>query len=151
MRVPVSIQPIHSTCPKGEIKSDELNQGERIIIELQGTLEFSNLKKSDDTQQIIVDRFGNPNFNLNGVEIGKLDLSNTAKPILQIGNHELEGFFWNLNKPLVILRKQNRLIKKFKTADQVNQRNKDYSHQVLDIVDVINRKVVFSRRPQPII
>ncbi|MBW0519359.1 hypothetical protein O181_059074 [Austropuccinia psidii MF-1] len=151
MRVPISIKPIHSTCSENQIKSDELNQAESIIIELQGTLEFSNLKDSDDTQRIMIDRFGNQNLNLNGIEIGKLDLLNTAKPILKIGNHELEGKIFNLNKPLMILRKQSRLIRKLKKPDEANQKTKDHSHQILDIVDVINRKIVFSSRPQPVI
>ncbi|KAH8921637.1 hypothetical protein BT69DRAFT_1201374, partial [Atractiella rhizophila] len=67
-------------------------------------------------------------------QIGKLDFSNEAAPTLTIGSHLLRGKVVNLQKPFALLKKQK--IEDDKPA--------------LEVVCLIEKKILFSRRPEPI-
>ncbi|KAI9622550.1 hypothetical protein KEM48_007167 [Puccinia striiformis f. sp. tritici PST-130] len=120
-----------------------LVKSETIIVELQGVLESSSKDlESDDPQAA-----------LEGAEIGLLDMSNPEKPVLRIGNHELEGKCMKLAKPLAVLRRQELAQKKYPGIDESENQagGTKVTTNRFDIVDIIERKIIFSKRPQPIV
>ncbi|KAA1084245.1 hypothetical protein PGT21_022351 [Puccinia graminis f. sp. tritici] len=75
------------------------------------------------------------------------------KPILRIGNHELEGKCIKLAKPLVVMRRQELAKKKYPGIDESDHSagGTRKTSNKFDIVDIIERKLIFSKRPQPIV
>ncbi|CCA68902.1 hypothetical protein PIIN_02762 [Serendipita indica DSM 11827] len=71
-----------------------------------------------------------------GETIGMLDMSIESKPTLRIGHHLLEGKLTGLPKPLAVLKSN-------KTAEPDNEVS-------FDIVSIIRKKIVFSKRPSPV-
>ncbi|PLW57991.1 hypothetical protein PCANC_00737 [Puccinia coronata f. sp. avenae] len=144
MKIPVTItRKQNSTTVTMATNAKGLLRSETIIVELQGALESSS--KDLETED--------PQATLEGAEIGLMDISNAEKPILRIGNHELEGKFVKLAKPLVVLRRQEIAEKRYPGIDDSEDhggRARKTSHR-FDIVDIIERKILFSKRPQPIV
>ncbi|KAK7690444.1 hypothetical protein QCA50_005542 [Cerrena zonata] len=136
MIIPINLHPersssTSSTCTfppaLAQFGSDEL-----ILVELQGSLEV----EGDNI----------------GATVGKLSVDpSTKKPTLLIGHHLLEGKLVNLPKPLAVLHNsplQN-------TAnDESNSMSVDGeskgSSKSWDVVAVVKKKMVFAKRPIPI-
>ncbi|KAG0144860.1 hypothetical protein CROQUDRAFT_108213 [Cronartium quercuum f. sp. fusiforme G11] len=135
MRLPISVtQKVHSS--QASLSSDStftLVNGETVIVELQGKLEISYDEGPNVNQEAIRE----------GLEIGRLDLSNPKKPLLTIGNHQLEGKIVKLTTPLALLRKME-------SASVSAHSDPDHRTQ-LDIVSIVERKFVFAKRPSPIV
>ncbi|KAH9822373.1 Ctf8-domain-containing protein [Melampsora americana] len=129
MRLPISVTPSKAGQSVTESTCTLVN-GETIIVELQGKLEISSHEKDIDEASARA-----------GLEIGKLDVSDPKKPLLTIGNHQLEGKIVEFASPLTLLRKIE-LGALSSPADSQTQ---------LDIIAIVNRKFVFSKRPHPIV
>jgi len=69
-----------------------------------------------------------------GEFIGNLDVTNIEKPTLKIAHHLLEGRLVKLQKPLAVLLRND-------GADPVS----------FDMVAIVKQKLVFSKRPVPIV
>jgi len=69
-----------------------------------------------------------------GELIGNIDVTNIEKPTLKIAHHLLEGKLVKLQKPLAVLLRND-------GADPVS----------FDMVAIVNQKLVFSKRPVPIV
>ncbi|EFP79756.1 uncharacterized protein PGTG_06077 [Puccinia graminis f. sp. tritici CRL 75-36-700-3] len=160
MKIPVTItRKQHSTTISLAKNTQGLVKSETIIVELQGALESSAKDLETD----------DPQAALEGAEIGLIDLENPAsapiylinrikidimeKPILRIGNHELEGKCIKLAKPLVVMRRQELAKKKYPGIDESDNSagGTRKTSNKFDIVDIIERKLIFSKRPQPIV
>ncbi|CAG7855143.1 SubName: Full=Uncharacterized protein {ECO:0000313/EMBL:CCA68902.1} [Serendipita indica DSM 11827] len=94
---------------------------ELVLLELQGSIEIEG--------------------DYAGETIGMLDMSieaclTSSKPTLRIGHHLLEGKLTGLPKPLAVLKSN-------KTAEPDNEVS-------FDIVSIIRKKIVFSKRPSPV-
>ncbi|POW11775.1 hypothetical protein PSTT_05022, partial [Puccinia striiformis] len=128
MKIPVTVTRKHQSTTVSIAKTAKgLVKSETIIVELQGVLESSSKDlESDDPQAA-----------LEGAEIGLLDMSNPEKPVLRIGNHELEG----------------KSQKKYPGIDESENQagGTKVTTNRFDIVDIIERKIIFSKRPQPIV
>ncbi|KAK4049241.1 hypothetical protein OIO90_005530 [Microbotryomycetes sp. JL221] len=133
---------------------------EPFLIELQGTLDHP-ITGSDPS--------------MNGVVVGKLDLDMPSKPILKIAHHRLEGKLVTLTEPLAILRTtprqtlgihdedddcNTRVTKRLKqgtTQEKADAGNSDDVNHVrnttplIEIVGLVRKKIVFSKRPEPLI
>ena len=152
MKIPVTVtRKQHSTTVSVLKSAKGLVRSETIIVELQGALESSSKDVESD----------NPHAALEGAEIGVIDMANAVSyfptPLTdhstRIGNHELEGKCIKLAKPLVVLRRQELAEKKYPGIDDSEAhvaRTNATSHR-FDIVDIIERKLLFSKRPQPIV
>ncbi|KAA1109745.1 hypothetical protein PGTUg99_033652 [Puccinia graminis f. sp. tritici] len=144
MKIPVTItRKQHSTTVSLAKNTQGLVKSETIIVELQGALESSAKDLETD----------DPQAALEGAEIGLIDLANPEKPILRIGNHELEGKCIKLAKPLVVMRRQELAKKKYPGIDESDNSagGTRKTSNKFDIVDIIERKLIFSKRPQPIV
>jgi len=74
-----------------------------------------------------------------GETIAQLDMSIPTKPTLRIGHHLLEGKIASLPKPLAVLR------------TDTNSDENATSPIAFDIVAIIRKKLLFSKRPSPIV
>lgn len=74
-----------------------------------------------------------------GQSIASLDMSIPAKPTLRIGHHLLEGKIVSLPKPMAVL----------KTVP--NPEEGASSPIAFDITAIIRKKIVFSKRPSPMV
>ncbi|CAH7690585.1 Ctf8-domain-containing protein [Phakopsora pachyrhizi] len=145
MRFPISITPHSQSSSDLNVETIDsttsivrLNDRETLIVELQGKLELSF---SDQLDSVPVEQLTEDDKELRlGLEIGKLDLSNQEKPYLRIGNHQLEGKFIKLTNPLTVLRK----------TEWKRKHEDGGEEQGFDIVAIVERKLVFSKRPHPI-
>jgi chromosome transmission fidelity protein 8 len=74
------------------------------------------------------------------------------KPTLVIGHHLLEGKVVNLPKPLGVLHKDVCVVSSDRhTPDESAGSNSEGSEQVSwNVVAVVKKKIVFSKRPMPI-
>ncbi|OSD01915.1 hypothetical protein PYCCODRAFT_1468199 [Trametes coccinea BRFM310] len=114
---------------------------ELVLIELQGALEVEG--------------------NKDGQLVGKLRVDPaTKKPTLLIGHHLLEGKLVNLSKPLAVMHRYDHTTSSDAHGaedDAMNldregsQRPAENDARRWDIVAVVKRKMVFSRRPMPIV
>ncbi|KAH9949995.1 Ctf8-domain-containing protein [Amylocystis lapponica] len=102
---------------------------EVVLIELQGTLEVEGVKE--------------------GQTVGKLSVDTaTKKSTLFIGHHLLEGKLVKLPKPLAVLHRP--------TQDSTDQMDLSTSQRTesqveWDVVTVVRHKIVFSKRPMPMV
>jgi len=71
-------------------------------------------------------------------EIGKLSLDKGV-PIMDIGNHRLEGKVVELSKPLIVTEKNESSHHSDLDGETVNY----------DVVGIVRRKYLFKNRPQP--
>ncbi|KAI0701529.1 Ctf8-domain-containing protein [Cerioporus squamosus] len=109
---------------------------ELVLIELQGALEVEG--------------------NKDGQLVGKLRVDpNTKKPTMMIGHHLLEGKLVNLAKPLAVLHKHD---SPPGMEDEAAMEVEDDSPRPpapqaksWDIVAVVKKKMVFSKRPMPVV
>ncbi|TDL25684.1 hypothetical protein BD410DRAFT_716936 [Rickenella mellea] len=102
---------------------------EVVLIELQGAL------------QVEGDRAGQ--------QVGKLHFANDdEKPTLTIGHHLLEGKVVKLPKPLAVLYKRQA-----STPGALDDPSREDSGSDVgyDVVGVVKRKLIFSKRPIPIV
>ncbi|KAI9059075.1 hypothetical protein FKP32DRAFT_1580677 [Trametes sanguinea] len=114
---------------------------ELVLVELQGALEVEGSK--------------------DGQLVGKLRVdSATKKPTLLIGHHLLEGKLVNLSKPLAVMhRREPASSPDAPTTEddpmsldrEDSQRPAESDARRWDIVAVVKRKMVFSKRPMPIV
>ncbi|KAF8312535.1 hypothetical protein DL93DRAFT_2059925 [Clavulina sp. PMI_390] len=90
-----------------------------------------------------------------GQRVGILAIDPSSnKPTLRIGNHLLEGTIQNLSKPLGVIVKSAssgdgpglRIPRVRARADEMDSSTTSY-----DIVAVVKKKIVFSKRPIPIV
>ncbi|EGG00122.1 uncharacterized protein MELLADRAFT_112052 [Melampsora larici-populina 98AG31] len=130
MRLPISVTPSKAVQSVTTDSTCTVVNGETIIVELQGKLEISSHDEDIDENSARA-----------GLEIGKLDVSDPRKPLLTIGNHQLEGKIVEFPSPLALLRKIE-LGALPSPSDTQTQ---------LDIIALVNRKIVFSKRPHPIV
>ncbi|KTW28012.1 hypothetical protein T552_01876 [Pneumocystis carinii B80] len=103
-----------------------LGGNELILLEIQGTIE------RDDTNN--ADR-----------HIGKIYYDSIKECIyLKIGYHHLEGKIETLLQPFAVLRRRS------KKSVQSND-NESYHDEMIDVLEIIRKRVVFNLLPQPII
>ncbi|KAI0090997.1 Ctf8-domain-containing protein [Irpex rosettiformis] len=103
---------------------------ELVLIELQGSLDVEG--------------------EISGQLVGKLDLeTDPKKPTLLIGHHLLEGKLQNLAKPLAVMHKNSR--ESSKPGGEMVQEVDSSSSTEWDIVAVVRRKMVFTKRPMPMV
>ncbi|KAK4690656.1 chromosome transmission fidelity protein 8, partial [Phenoliferia sp. Uapishka_3] len=140
---------------------------EPFLIELQGSLE---LPGGQVTQGI----------DMGGTIVGKLDTTDPNKPILIIAHHRLEGKLVTLTEPYALLRTtpatdpsteqtQPRITSPHELGEDGSREttptaettptilateeesNTDALQPRIDILALIRRKIVFSKRPEPIL
>ncbi|KAI0666076.1 Ctf8-domain-containing protein [Trametes maxima] len=111
---------------------------ELVLVELQGALEVEGSKDSQLVGKLRVD-------------------PETKKPTLLIGHHLLEGKLMNLPKPLAVLHRKDHGSPSSEDAMVVDNDDPEYERPKLeatkswDIVAVVKRKMVFSKRPMPMV
>ncbi|KAI0733575.1 Ctf8-domain-containing protein [Fomitopsis betulina] len=130
MIIPVNIS--LSSSPTVASFSPQLSQfGSEglVLIELQGKLEVAG--END------------------GEVIGTLNIDEaTKKSTLLIGHHLLEGKLVNLQKPLAVLQKRSDLSGVSADAGALSRSPQGVSW---DMIAVVKRKMVFSKRPMPMV
>ncbi|OSX57620.1 hypothetical protein POSPLADRAFT_1155935 [Postia placenta MAD-698-R-SB12] len=105
---------------------------EVILIELQGSLEAEGDKQ--------------------GQTVGKLRIDDaTKKSTLRIGHHLLEGKLVNLPKPLAVLhrRPSDTAADGDTSMNDADEPDSKRPHAGWDVVVIVRRKMVFSKRPMP--
>ncbi|KAM0791944.1 hypothetical protein ACM66B_004195 [Microbotryomycetes sp. NB124-2] len=138
---------------------------EPFLIELQGSLE-NPLHDTQDSSIAYDDL-------MRGVQVGKLDLQVPTKPILRIAHHRLEGKLVTLTEPYAIIKttRQSRQpsddggppVKRLRTADDDDAGSGESVAKVkededeanvaprIQVAGIIRKKLVFSKRPEPLI
>jgi len=97
-----------------------------------------------------------------GTEWGKLDVSDPERPTLIIsGRHLLRGEIKTLHKPMALLKKgtiSSTLRKRKRVPDDdgdededMNEDTEEGQQKCLEILCLIKKKIVFSKRPEPIV
>ncbi|BGP57568.1 hypothetical protein JCM8202_000472 [Rhodotorula sphaerocarpa] len=141
---------------------------EPFLLELQGSLDPP--KGEDPALEL----------GMEGVRVGKLDLDNPKKPVMRIAHHRLEGKIEKLATPYALLRTQpesapdseaattnkashsavregDRPTKRARTRSPSPDPSTLQTSQVasppnrIEIVALIRHKIIFSRRPEPLI
>ncbi|GAA5989010.1 hypothetical protein JCM10908_006267 [Rhodotorula pacifica] len=137
---------------------------EPFLLELQGSLDPPKGEDADTTEQL---------GGMSGVRVGKLDLENPKKPILRIAHHRLEGKVEKLATPYALLRTRpnaggpvtplesssfdadsGRPAKRARTSPPPPSTDTLTAASVskrIEIVALIRNKLVFSKRPEPLI
>ncbi|KAH9943033.1 Ctf8-domain-containing protein [Epithele typhae] len=145
MLIPVNINLLGQAQPPARKLPPQLVQfgtDELMLLELQGGLEVEGSK--------------------DGQLVGKLKVDpESKKPTLMIGYHLLEGKLVNLPKPLAVLHRRDSLPSGDDDADgmDVDEEGAGGAPGPLssqratgwDIVAVVKRKMVFAKRPTPIV
>jgi len=136
MIVPIVVRPPNAFSPKLAPSIAELGHDGLFLIELQGTLDVHG---SDSTSK-------------DGQLIGTLNTADMGKPTLLIGHHLLEGKVVTLSKPLGVLHKHVRndgpsAVHPRVSEDEDKDENK---HVRWDVIAVVKKKMVFSKRPMPV-
>lgn len=135
-----------------------LGSDEVVLIELQGFLELEG--EANEGEEVVV---------------GTLSMDNPDRPTLTIGHHLLEGKVANLAKPLGVLSRnapppdayvQNILSSSNqqqqpdsspvkppagKTEDDIDFEQADADNGSFDVVAIVKKKIVFAKRPVPIV
>ncbi|KAG9050195.1 hypothetical protein FS837_007093 [Tulasnella sp. UAMH 9824] len=135
-----------------------LGSDEVVLIELQGFLELEG--EANEGEEVVV---------------GTLSMDNPDRPTLTIGHHLLEGKIANLAKPLAVLSRnapppdayvQNILSSSNqqrqpdsspvkppagKTEDDIDFEQADADNGSFDVVAIVKKKIVFAKRPVPIV
>ncbi|SCV73329.1 BQ2448_7255 [Microbotryum intermedium] len=140
---------------------------EPFLIELQGALELPNTGQEGSMRQLA------------GAHVGKIDFDEPHKPILRISHHRLEGKLVTLTEPYAILRStpssrdsdsENRPKKRSRISSttpsspppassspikslpsDVDGSDGEAGPPRIEIMGLIRKKMVFSKRPEPMI
>ncbi|KAI0637494.1 Ctf8-domain-containing protein [Trametes polyzona] len=135
MLIPINVNiPGPSSSPQRQLPPQlaQFGSDELVLIEMQGALEVEGNKD----QQLV----------------GKLRVDPaTKKPTLLIGHHLLEGKLVNLSKPLAILHRNARDAVEGSAPEDAAQDQPKDTPTSWDIVAVVKRKMVFSKRPMPMV
>ncbi|KAG6374422.1 Ctf8-domain-containing protein [Boletus reticuloceps] len=153
MIVPIAVRPLHAFSPKLAPSIANLGHDGLFLIELQGMLDVQGSESTSKDGQLI----------------GTLNTADMGKPTLVIGHHLLEGKVVTLSKPLGVLHKHVHVRNDGPSAvhpdvsedeDEDNyqceaqkqmEKEKDENKQVRwDVIAVVKKKIVFSKRPMPI-
>ncbi|KAF9223794.1 hypothetical protein BS17DRAFT_733588 [Gyrodon lividus] len=135
MIIPISVSPPSHFSPKLPPSIAKLGHDELFLIELQGTLDVEGSEITSKDGQLI----------------GKLNTADMNKPTLMIGHHLLEGKVINLPKPLGVLHKDIRDIVPSGGCPSGESTGPKESEQLRwNVIAVVKKKVVFSKRPMPI-
>ncbi|KAG6902839.1 hypothetical protein C0995_010724 [Termitomyces sp. Mi166 len=151
MIIPINVASSSSNLklPPGLAK---ISHDEVVLIELQGALGVESNHPSER----------------DGKLVGKLKVdATTNKPTLLIGHHLLEGKITNIAKPLAVLLRSRtgsnlgtRAIRQDENAEDVEllMQNDQENQQAIptndvewDMVALVKRKIVFSKRPMPVV
>ncbi|KAH8117932.1 hypothetical protein DFH11DRAFT_1699199 [Phellopilus nigrolimitatus] len=144
MIIPINL-PAHTTKSSNKFPPQlaKLGTEEVVLIELQGAFQVEGDKS--------------------GQLAARINVENDAKPTLRIGHHLLEGKMVNLPKPLAVL------VKKTANGSQPHSENLDTDAMDVegmsraegdskadgmceyDMLAVVKRKVLFSKRPMPMV
>ncbi|KAE9405184.1 hypothetical protein BT96DRAFT_916365 [Gymnopus androsaceus JB14] len=159
MLIPITFNAPSSSTPKLPPSLAKISHDEVVLIELQGALEIES---------------SHPNER-DGKLIGTLTIDQDLKrPTLRIGHHLIEGKLANLPKPLAVLhrsQKQTRLSASQWTGEgdsnmpgedtTMDGRKDDGADDELGLnsesivqwnaIAIVKRKIVFSKRPTPIV
>ncbi|PSS34149.1 hypothetical protein PHLCEN_2v1817 [Hermanssonia centrifuga] len=111
----------------------QFGTGEVVLVELQGALEVDG----DLKDQVV----------------GKLSVDiETKKPSLRIGHHLLEGKLVTLPKPLAVMHRAKVAVSTTEgDAMDDSDQTLDSSPPQWDIIAVVKRKMVFAKRPMPMV
>ncbi|KAG7451347.1 uncharacterized protein BT62DRAFT_418286 [Guyanagaster necrorhizus] len=116
----------------------KVSHDETVLIELQGTLDVESNHESER----------------NGKPVGKLSIDEAMKkPTLRIGHHHLEGKIVNLPKAIAVIQKYSSLQSKEEdkmVCDEDTNVGND-SGVGWRVIAIVKRKIVFSKRPMPIV
>jgi len=114
----------------------QFGSDEIVLIELQGTLEVDGDRAGQMVGKLVVD-------------------TATKKPTLLIGHHLLEGKLVNLPKPLAVLHRTCSTTEGSEDEDASmaddSETHPKRTQSAWDIVAVVKRKMVFSKRPMPMV
>lgn len=138
MVIDVSVSLSNAFNPKFPSCIAKLGHDELVLIELQGTLD---IECDEDTTR-------------DGQFVGKLNLEDANKPTLIIGHHLLEGKIVILPKPLGVAHRKESSKRNGFPGDGDSSRSVEdtlSSGVSWDIVAVVKKKIVFSKRPMPIV
>ncbi|KAI0365468.1 hypothetical protein BV20DRAFT_973158 [Pilatotrama ljubarskyi] len=139
MLIPINVNIPGPSSPTNRRLPPQLVQfgsEELVLIELQGALDVEGNKDSQLVGKLRVDPA-------------------TKKPTLLIGHHLLEGKLVNLSKPLAVLHRNDH----DRTGSPAEEtmalddapRAEGGTAKSWDIVAVVKRKMVFSKRPMPMV
>ncbi|ESK95320.1 hypothetical protein Moror_3919 [Moniliophthora roreri MCA 2997] len=166
MLIPVNFAPVSTSSftagnPKLPSTLAKISHNEVILLEFQGQLEVETVT-SDRNER-------------NGKLVGVLSIDNDMKrPTLRIGYHHLEGKVTTLSKPLAVLHRHRssmtqRRVLHTTTADEPEGKDRNDDDVEMedevgdtddtqgsvsvswDAVAIIKQKIVFSKRPMPIV
>ncbi|EJD06874.1 uncharacterized protein FOMMEDRAFT_76607 [Fomitiporia mediterranea MF3/22] len=112
------------------------------------------LAKLGTDEVIIIELQGS--FHVEGDQSGhlaaRLKLENVTKPTLLIGHNLLEGKVVNLSKPLAVLYRKDRKDDSMDIdQDPLSGERKVQRACEYDMLAVVKRKVLFSKRPMPVV
>ncbi|KAG1821079.1 Ctf8-domain-containing protein [Suillus subaureus] len=138
MLIDVSVSLSNAFNPRFPSCVAKLGHDELVLIELQGTLD---IRCDEDTTR-------------DGQFVGKLNLKDANKPTLTIGHHLLEGKVVTLPKPLGVMHRKESSKRHDYPGDGDSSRSIENTWNPgvsWDIVAVVTKKIVFSKRPMPIV
>ncbi|KAJ7145125.1 Ctf8-domain-containing protein [Mycena crocata] len=116
----------------------KISHDELVLVELQGELE---VECTSDRER-------------DGRLVGRLAIDDAAKkPTLTIGHHLLEGKVVQLPKPLAVLRRvtSEDVHPDAMDCDPIASQGETPASTSWDAIAIIKRKIVFSKRPMPIV
>ena len=144
----------------------KISHDEVVLIELQGSLEVecAHITESDGklVGKLDIDE-ANVSYPPSGLGVWQSDqLPLQNKLTLLIGHHLLEGKIATLTKPLAVLHRPNTIFPKQAGSEVVNHisdgdemdvddRNRASPKLGWDVVAIVKRKILFSKRPMPIV
>ncbi|KAF7336894.1 hypothetical protein MVEN_02125700 [Mycena venus] len=114
----------------------KISHNELVLVELQGELEVECTNDSERDGQLV----------------GRLCIDDAAKkPTLTIGHHLLEGKVAQLPKPLAVIQRVSGAGPDAMDCDTGGSQVGEASTVSWDAIAVVKRKIVFSKRPMPIV
>jgi chromosome transmission fidelity protein 8 len=142
MIVPINIREPSPSAIKLPSHLAKLGSDEIVLLELQGSLQVESVSDSArDGQMVGKLHIDNSSVSPNSFpRTVILSHARQSKPTLTIGHHLLEGKIVNLSKPLAVLLRSGH-----NTTDA-----DDHTMPHWDLVTVVKRKIVFSKRPMPV-
>ncbi|KAH8831377.1 Ctf8-domain-containing protein [Flagelloscypha sp. PMI_526] len=147
MIIPITFDPTMSSCPKLPPTLAKISDSEIVLIELQGYLEMNDQSVRERDGQLV----------------GKLTVdASTNKATLFIGHNLLEGKIVSMPKPYGIMVKGKRPIRDVPLEDDEEKMDVDIGESKVkaqsevepvpwNIQAIVKRKILFSKRPVPIV